>query len=246
LGRLNIEKLVSAIFLFLLLVVFGGCISVTKTVYMRPEEFKAEEEKPTKFEPKGEPVYPAETITKVTDWDLNEDGKKDVTWVYYVGEIIVAAKGDTNDDGETDYFWHYEEGKVILAQADTNYDGAIDTMTFYDENENPYFSISDINSDGEVDNWLYRDETGKLMAWQSDEDFDGQIDTWVYSEGGVTTTAVDTNMDANPDVWTLTKDDKILRIDYDTNFDGEVDRTETKRKHGGIGNKPHALNSSSR
>ncbi len=66
----------------------------------------------------------------VKTYDLNKDGKPDVTY-YGDGQYVTKVEADTNYDGKPDVIVHTKNGKFDSAEVDSNYDGKVD-MKFTD------------------------------------------------------------------------------------------------------------------
>jgi uncharacterized protein with FMN-binding domain len=70
-------------------------------------------------------VVPNASVTKETvvkTYDVNKDGKPDVTY-YSDGKYVTRAQADTNYDGKPDVTVYTKNGKFESAEVDTDYDG---------------------------------------------------------------------------------------------------------------------------
>ena len=145
---------------------------------------------------------------KVTEFDLNHDGRPDV-WVYTV-------KAKTPDGKEYD--------RVVRKEMDINWDGKVDIVRYYDENEQISKEELDLDFDGRIDQWNYY-EKGVLVRKERDLDFNGKPDLWIYYEKGhIVRKERDTNHSGKVNYWEYWENDHVDRIGEDLNGDGQVDR----------------------
>jgi hypothetical protein len=148
----------------------------------------------------------------VVTYDLNKDNKPDVWRLYKVEdeggtkvEFMTCKQVDFDHDGRKDWVVAYNrKGVVLYERADIDFDGKWDISTVYD---------TKVNQRAEV---------------ERDTDFDGKFDVKeVYdSSGNLTSVRRDRNGDGNPDLWEQYKDQILLAILYDDDFDGKVDRRD--------------------
>jgi len=148
----------------------------------------------------------------VVTYDLNKDNKPDVWRLYKVEdeggtkvEFMTCKQVDFDHDGRKDWVVAYNrKGVVLYEKADIDFDGKWDISTVYD---------TKVNQRAEV---------------ERDTDFDGKFDVKeVYdSSGNLTSVRRDRNGDGNPDLWEQYKDQILLAILYDDDFDGKVDRRD--------------------
>jgi len=145
---------------------------------------------------------------KVTEFDLNHDGRPDV-WVYTV-------KAKTPDGKEYD--------RVVRKEMDINWDGKVDIVRYYDENEQISKEELDLDFDGRIDQWNYY-EKGVLVRKERDLDFNGKPDLWIYyDKGHIVRKERDTNHSGKVNYWEYWENDHVDRIGEDLNGDGQVDR----------------------
>ncbi len=145
---------------------------------------------------------------KVTEFDLNHDGKPDV-WVYTV-------KSKTPDAKDYD--------RLVRKEMDINWDGKVDIVRYYDENEQISKEELDLDFDGRIDQWNYY-EKGVLVRKERDLDFNGKPDLWIYYEKGhIVRKERDTNHSGKVNYWEYWENDRVDRIGEDLNGDGQVDR----------------------
>jgi len=148
----------------------------------------------------------------VVTYDLNKDNKPDVWRLYKVEdeggtkvEFMTCKQVDFDHDGRKDWVVAYNrKGVVLYERADIDFDGKWDISTVYD---------TKVNQRAEV---------------ERDTDFDGKFDVKeIYdSSGNLTSVRRDRNGDGNPDLWEQYKDQILLAILYDDDFDGKVDRRD--------------------
>lgn len=69
---------------------------------------------------------------------------------------------------------------------------------------------------------------GKEKIWRVDTNGDKKIDKWVHDNvyDKLLEIDYDTNSDGKPDIWEYYKDNKVIRKEIDTDFDGKVDKVE--------------------
>jgi hypothetical protein len=88
----------------------------------------------------------------------------------------------------------------------------------------------DSNGDGRADQIAYHDSVKTPRLIEVDEDFDGDVDRWEdYDAAGVLAKVGRTRRRGReaPDMWTTPGADGVaVRVDYDDDADGRVDRTE--------------------
>lgn len=92
---------------------------------------------------------------------------------------------DMNNDLKTDVIYIYKKGKIAKVSADRNHDGQMDEWHFY-ENDIVVRGKSDDNFDGDIDTWyLYKD--GLLDQVDIDLNNDEYIDIVEYYKNGILT-----------------------------------------------------------
>jgi hypothetical protein len=94
----------------------------------------------------------------------------------------------------------------------------------------------DSNADGRADQIAYHDAVKSPRLIEVDEDFDGKVDRWEdYDPSGTLLKVGRTRRRGReaPDMWTTPGPDGVaVRIDYDDDIDGRIERTE--RLRGGL------------
>jgi antitoxin component YwqK of YwqJK toxin-antitoxin module len=159
----------------------------------------------------------AQGAEKVTELDLNHDGKPDV-WEYTI-------KAKTAEGKEYD--------RLVRKEMDINWDGKVDVVRHYDENEQISKEELDLDFDGKIDQWNYY-EKGVLVRKERDLDFNGKPDLWIYYEKGhIVRKERDTNHSGKVNYWEYWENDHVDRIGEDLNGDGQVDRWTKNPNPGG-------------
>jgi len=154
---------------------------------------------------------------KVTEFDLNHDGKPDV-WVYTV-------KAKTPDGIEYD--------RLVRKEMDINWDGKVDIVRYYDENGQISKEALDLDFDGKVDQWNYY-EKGVLVRKERDLAYSGKPDLWIYYEKGhIVRKERDTNHSGKVNYWEYWENDHVDRVGEDLDGDGKVDRWTKNPNPGG-------------
>ncbi len=162
--------------------------------------------------PKVDPTLCDTNGKNVVTYDVNKDNKPDV-WRLY----------KTEDEGGTKIEF------LTCKQVDVNHDGKKDWVVAYSRKGNPLFERRDLDFDGRWDvNLVYDTKTAILAEDEKDLNFDGRYDVKEYYDtgGGISSIRHDRNGDGQPDEWEQYKDDILLAILYDDDFDGKVDRRE--------------------
>ncbi|HEY0479447.1 MAG TPA: hypothetical protein VGD37_18135 [Kofleriaceae bacterium] len=162
--------------------------------------------------PKVDPTLCDTNGKNVVTFDVNHDGKPDV-WRLY----------KTEDDGGTKIEY------LTCKQVDFDHDGRKDWVVGYNRKGNVLFEKADFDWDGKWDmSRVYDTKTGVVAETERATSFDGKFDTKeVYdSAGHLTSVRRDRNGDGQPDLWEQYKDDVLVAILYDDDFDGKVDRRE--------------------
>src|SRR5688572_9837601 len=162
--------------------------------------------------PKVDPTLCDTNGKNVVTYDLNKDNRPDV-WRLY----------KTEDEGGTKIEF------MTCKQVDGNRDGKKDWVVAYNRKGNPLFERRDLDFDGKWDvNMVYDTKTTVLAESERDTNFDGAYDVKEYYDtgGAVSSIRSDRNGDGQPDRWEQYKDDILLAILYDDDFDGKVDRRE--------------------
>jgi hypothetical protein len=148
----------------------------------------------------------------IVTFDLNKDTRPDV-WRLY----------KTEDEGGTKVEF------LTCKQVDFDHDNRKDWVVAYNRKGNPIFEKADFDFDGKWDMVaVYDTKVNQLAEVERDTDFDGKFDVKeIYdSTGALTAVRRDRNGDGKPDLWEQYKDNILLAILYDDDFDGKVDRRE--------------------
>lgn len=154
---------------------------------------------------------------KMTEFDLNHDGKPDM-WVYTV-------KAKTADGKDYD--------RVVRKEMDINWDGRVDIVRYYDENEQISKEALDLDFDGKIDQWNYY-EKGVLVRKERDLAYNGKPDLWIYYEKGhIVRKERDTNHTGKVNYWEYWENDRVDRVGEDLDGDGQVDRWTKNPNPGG-------------
>lgn len=149
---------------------------------------------------------------KVTEFDLNHDGKPDVF------EYKVPGKSEEGSGPGKDV------EKLVRKELDLNFDGRVDLTKYYDEKEQVVREAYDLDFDGKVDA-VYYYEKGAIVRKERDLNGDGRIDEWDYLEKGkIVRKERDTNADGKVDYWEYWENDQVDRYGEDLDGDGTVDR----------------------
>jgi hypothetical protein len=162
--------------------------------------------------PKVDPTLCDTNGKNVVTYDLNHDNRPDV-WRLYKQE----------DEGGTKIEF------MTCKQVDANRDGKKDWVVAYNRKGNPLFERRDLDFDGKWDvNMVYDTKSSALAESERDTNFDGSYDVKEYYDtaGGISSIRSDRNGDGQPDRWEQYKDEILLAILYDDDFDGKVDRRE--------------------
>ncbi|HMG54207.1 MAG TPA: hypothetical protein VK601_12010 [Kofleriaceae bacterium] len=162
--------------------------------------------------PKVDPTLCDTNGKNVVTYDLNHDGRPDV-WRLY----------KTEDDGGTKVEY------MTCKQVDFDHDGRKDWVVAYNRKGTTLFEKADFDYDGKWDmSAVYDTKSGVVAEVERDTDFDGKFDVKeVYDSGGqLTSVRRDRNGDGQPDLWEQYKDNVLIAILYDDDFDGKVDRRD--------------------
>jgi hypothetical protein len=162
--------------------------------------------------PKVDPTLCDTAGKNVVTSDLNKDTKPDVWRLYR-----------TEDEGGTKIEF------MTCKQVDFNGDGRKDWVVAYNRKGNPIFEKTDYNYDGTFDmSAVFDAKTGHYAEIERDDDHDGRFEKKeLYDTAGVLTSVRrDRNGDSQPDEWEQYKENILIAILYDDDFDGRVDRRE--------------------
>jgi hypothetical protein len=162
--------------------------------------------------PKVDPTLCDTNGKNIVTYDLNHDNKPDV-WRLYKSE----------DEGGTKVEF------MTCKQVDFDHDGRKDWVVGYNRKGNTLFEKADFDYDGKWDmSAVYDTKSGVVAEVERDTDFDGKFDVKeVYDSGGqLTSVRRDRNSDGQPDLWEQYKENVLIAILYDDDFDGKVDRRD--------------------
>jgi hypothetical protein len=162
--------------------------------------------------PKVDPTLCETAGKNVVTYDLNHDNRPDVWRLYR-----------TEDEGGTKIEF------MTCKQVDFDHDGRKDWVVAYNRKGTPLFEKADFDYDGKWDmSAIFDTKTGQVAEVERDTDFDGKFDVKeLYdSSGQLTSVRRDRNGDGTPDQWEQYKDNVLIAILYDDDFDGKVDRRE--------------------
>ncbi len=145
---------------------------------------------------------------KVTEFDLNKDGKPDV-WSYTVA--------DKSADGK-------DIDRLVRKELDINWDGKVDIARTYDDKEQIAVERLDLDFDGKVDVANYFEKGVRIRA-ERDLSAAGKPSEWVfYEKGKLVRKERDTNGDGKVDYWEYWEADQVDRVGEDLDGDGNVDK----------------------
>ncbi|MGE0871963.1 MAG: hypothetical protein AB7P03_25620 [Kofleriaceae bacterium] len=162
--------------------------------------------------PKVDPTLCDANGKNIVTYDLNKDNRPDVWRLYQV-----------EDEGGTKVEF------MTCKQVDFDHDGRKDWVVGYNRKGTPLFEKADADFDGKWDvSRVYDTKLGAVAEAERDTDFDGKFDVKESYDTAGQLSAVkrDRNSDGQPDLWEQYKDNILLAILYDDDFDGKVDRRE--------------------
>ncbi|BDG06787.1 FG-GAP repeat domain-containing protein [Anaeromyxobacter oryzae] len=122
--------------------------------------------------------------------DLNGDGRIDTWEAYGADGALTLVVYDLDFDGKPDVTLTYEKGQLVKKEYALGFDGASRSSSFFEKGK-LVRKERDTNGDGKVDYWEYW-ENGEIDRIGVDLDGDGQVDRWETRkavEGGETTAA---------------------------------------------------------
>lgn len=108
--------------------------------------------------------------------DLNGDGKVDLWETYNEDGTVPKVIWDMDFDGRPDVTAYYEKGQLVKKEYDLDFDKRFDVWKYY-ENNKLVRQERDTNGDGRVDYWEYW-ENNEIDRIGTDTDGDGQVDKW--------------------------------------------------------------------
>jgi len=154
---------------------------------------------------------------QVQRFDLNGDGEADMEKVFR-GSALTAS--DSNEVEDT-------SDRVLLEKRmDLDYNGTFDVHAYYDQGELARERI-DLDFDGkpDVENIF---KGGKLAERRMAPGFDGKYSVWkFYDDKGVLfKKARDTDANSKPDEWEYYRDQKLIRVGFDRDGDGDPEYFE--------------------
>jgi hypothetical protein len=162
--------------------------------------------------PKVDPTLCDTNGKNVVTYDLNKDNRPDVWRLYR-----------TEDEGGTKIEF------MTCKQVDFDHDGRKDWVVAYNRKGTPLYEKADFDYDGKWDmSAVFDTKTGNVAEVERDTDFDGKFDVKeLYDTAGqLTNVRRDRNGDGQPDQWEQYKDNVLLAILYDDDYDGKVDRRD--------------------
>lgn len=162
--------------------------------------------------PKVDPSLCETAGKNVQTYDLNHDNRPDV-WRLYKAE----------DEGGTKLEF------LTCKQVDFDHDGRKDWVVAYNRKGTPLFQRADFDYDGKWDMYaIFDTKSGQVSEVERDTDFDGKFDVQeIYDTTGVLNSIRrDRNNDGQADLWEQYRDNSLIAILYDDDFDGKVDRRE--------------------
>ena len=152
---------------------------------------------------------------EVERYDLNGDGKADVTSVFAMlggGEenpnaekrrVLARKEIDVNFDSKVDVRQFFSDGGDLLREEmDLDFDGKTDAIDYYAKGVRTSREMF-LNFVEQPSMWKFY-EDGKLIRSEQDTKGDGKADEFVYYDGA----------------------GKVVRIGYDTSGNGKPDRYE--------------------
>ncbi len=108
--------------------------------------------------------------------DLNGDGRKDCWEAYGPDGQVTKLAYDLDFDGKPDVTLTFEKGQLVEKEYALGFDGVSRSWSFFEKGK-LVRKERDTNGDGKVDTWEYW-ENGELDRIGVDEDGDGQVDRW--------------------------------------------------------------------
>jgi hypothetical protein len=119
--------------------------------------------------------------------DLNGDGRIDTWEAYGADGALTLLVYDLDFDGKPDVTLTYEKDQLVKKEYALGFDGVSRSWAFFEKGK-LVRKERDTNGDGKVDYWEYW-ENGEIDRIGVDVDGDGQVDRWEArraSEGGDT------------------------------------------------------------
>jgi hypothetical protein len=119
--------------------------------------------------------------------DLNGDGKIDVWELYAPDGSLSRAAYDLDFDGKPDVTLFYEKGQLVRKETAFGFDGVGRAWSYYEKGK-LVRKERDTDGDGKVDTWEYWSD-GEVERIGVDTDGDGQVDRWETRRTGGATPA---------------------------------------------------------
>lgn len=141
--------------------------------------------------------YTVETV------DLNQDGQPD-QWTFKTANRVVRYERDMNFNGNVDV-WQYpdESGAIIEEEMDLDLDGVVDLVVHYKDDVVTRKRMS-VDFSGDFSVTKFYDKNGDLLRVERDE-----------------------NRDGAPNVFEYYEDNRMVRVGWDENGDGNPDRFDS-------------------
>src|SRR5690554_865023 len=190
--RVTSNTTVFGLFLLVLALVFtGGCAgssgnSRASSEPVRPERLRYDNLDLSSFEMRG--------------YDINEDGNDDV-FRFFEGGVLRVERFDLNFDGRVDMTAYYDRsGQLVEEEFQLDYDELVDTVRHYESGVLAEKQVS-IDFDGRFPLVKFYDTKGELLRIERDSNQDGNVDVWeYYSEGRLVRVGRDADGDGTPEV----------------------------------------------
>ena len=183
--------------------VLAGCASSGTATSVTPETNIVETE--------------TEGDKQVQRFDLNGDGEADMEKVYRGAAPVLGAEGEAEDN----------QKRVLLEKRmDLDYNGTFDVHSYYTDGDLASERI-DLDFDGkpDVENVF---KGGKLSERRMAPGFDGKYSVWKFfdEKGALFKKARDTDSNSKPDEWEYYREQKLIRVGFDRDGDGEPEYFE--------------------
>lgn len=144
---------------------------------------------------------------------------------------------DQQLDGQPHTVTEQTDDGLIVEQHDTTGDGVPDIIRYYEEYEDPRQEGRmrrrirkmeiDVTGDQTINVRRFYDEYGNVEREENDQNLDGRFDTILQFAGGELTRKLIRSADGDEIVeQRVYYDGELVRVERDTNLDGEVDRWE--------------------
>ena len=154
---------------------------------------------------------------QVQRFDLNGDGAADMEKVFRASALPSADGSVPQPKSQKD---------LLEKRMDLDYNGTFDVHSYYDQGDLARERI-DLDFDGkpDVENIF---KGGKLAERRMAPGFDGKYSVWKFfnDKGALYKKARDTDANSRPDEWEYYKDQKLIRVGFDRDGDGEPEYFE--------------------